>query len=147
MKKKCLMNIVSIRDLDLSCPSREDTCSNILVGMIIRKMTLMSGILMSKVTHFAAKCSQIGLDEISWTVTCHRKNQSSLDHKKWKLWTPKTGVLSLSVCAKRFGTRWASSGVWVIHDTHPSWSLVSPFLLKKKKKKVGGSGLWIIWVC
>lgn len=59
------MNIVFIRDLDLSFSPREDTCSNILVGMIIRKMTLMSGMLMSKVTHFAAKCSQIGLDELS----------------------------------------------------------------------------------
>lgn len=122
------MNIVSIRDLDLSFPPREDTCSNILVGMIIRKMTLMSGMLMSKVTHFAAKCSQIGLDEVSWTVTCHHKNRNSLDHKKWKVWTPKIGVFSLSVYAKRSGTPSASSGVWVIHDTHPSWSLVSTFL-------------------
>lgn len=56
------MDIVSIRDRDSSCSPREDTCSNILLGMIIRKMTLMTGMLMREVKHFAAKCSQTSLE-------------------------------------------------------------------------------------
>lgn len=57
MKKKCLMNIVSTRDQDSPCPPKEDICLDILVRMIIRKMTAMTGMIMSEIPHFAAKCS------------------------------------------------------------------------------------------
>lgn len=57
MKKKCLMNIVSTRDQDSPCPLREHICLDILVGMIIRKMTSMNGTIMSEIPHLAAKCS------------------------------------------------------------------------------------------
>lgn len=52
------MNFVAVRDGDLSCPYGEDTCSNTLIRMIMRiRMNLMTGMLMSKATFLAIKCS------------------------------------------------------------------------------------------